>query len=310
MTSLRPPGAVLGLPALVSLLSIGAGCLDAPGAEGGVDEGGVDGGAPEGLADAGPPPLVPAPRDTLSPSAKGIWIWHVESLGASADEVAQRCADVGIGYVLIKSGQDGHFWDQRFTADLVASFTSRGVGVYAWTYMTPQGLNEGAAAAALKALAIPNVLGMVLDVEAEFEGAPESTAEELCNQIRGGTSSQVFLGYTSFGWVGHHPKLPYAAFDRTCGDAFFPQIYWSDRGVSEARGYAEAMQMIAEAGLGAMVWPVQSNDLDGRTGDLPGTGDLNAFFDRAGPLSSLWEFPHFDDSALLEQLAELHWGNP
>jgi hypothetical protein len=290
----------------VSLLSIGAGCLDAPGAEG-VD----DAGALDADLDAGPPApeAVPA-RDTLNPSAKGIWIWHVEALGASPDEVAQRCADEGIGYVLIKSGQDGRFWDQRFNAELVASFTSRGVGVYAWAYMTPAGLNEGATAAALKALAVPNVLGMVLDVEAEFEGASETAAEDLCNQIRGGTSSQVFLGYTSFGWVGDHQKFPYAAFDRSCGDAFFPQIYWSDRGISEARGYAEALQMIAEAGLGAMVWPVQSNDLDARTGDAPRTADLNAFFDRAGPLSSLWEFPHFDDAAQLEQLSELHWRNP
>jgi hypothetical protein len=306
MTSLRLPGAVFGSLALVSLLSIGAGCWDAPGPEG-VD----DAGAPDTDRDGGPPALAAvAPRDALSPGSKGIWIWHVESLGASPDEVAQRCADDGIGYVLIKSGQDGRFWDQRFNADLVAAFTARGVAVYAWAYMTPAGLSEGAAAAALKALAVPNVVGMVLDVEAEFEGASESAAEDLCNQIRGGTSAQVFLGYTSFGWVGDHKTFPYAAFDRTCGDAFFPQIYWSDRGISESRGYTEAQQMIAEAGLGAMVWPVQSNDLDGRTGNAPRTEDLNAFFDRAGPLSSLWEFPHFDDAVQLEQLAELHWRNP
>jgi hypothetical protein len=330
VTSLRPPSASLWLPVLVSLLSIGPGCGDAPGAEG-VDAGAavlpdagapaddagpatpIDGGSPgDGTDDGGPPAPVPlpAPRSASNPTAKGIWIWHLDALGASADEVAQRCADDGIGYVLIKSGQDGHFWDQEFNASLVASFTGRGVAVYAWAYMTPSGLDEGAVAAALNALAIPGVVGLILDVEAEFEGAADAIAEGLCNQIRAGAPSSIFLGYTSFGWVADHPTFPYASFDRTCGDGFFPQIYWSDRGIDAIRGYTQAIQMIGAAGLAAPVWPIQSNDVDPRNGDFPSTADLNGFFDQAGPLASLWEFPHADRPALIDQLAMLHWRNP
>ena len=141
---------------------------------------------------------------------------------------------------------------------------------------------------------------MMLEVEAAL-------LDKLCEGIRAAVPG-VWLAYTSFGWVGYHPTFPFHAFDRYCGDAFFPQVYWSDRGVSWSSGHAEAVQMLEAARLHAPVWIVQSND-DTPQGAPPATADLNAFFDLTPPYSSLWEFPSSASPAKLPQLPLLHWTN-
>jgi hypothetical protein len=240
------------------------------------------------------------------PPAKGLWIWYFGYTGLTAAQAAQTAKDAGVGYVLIKSGQDASYWDTRYNAASVGEFTSRGLKVFAWPYMTPANVPGSVQAAALAAR-VPGTSGLVLDVEIEFEGGHDLEAQQLCEGIRSAVPG-VWLGYTSFGWVGYHPTFPFHAFDRYCGDAFFPQVYWSDRGVSWSSGYAEAMQMLETARLQAPVWLVQSND-DTPQGASPATADLNAFFDLTAPYSSLWEFPSSASPAKLSQLALLHWTN-
>lgn len=255
-------------------------------------------------------PEAPGPSRSSSlgwePAAKGLWIWYFSYTGMSPAEAAQRAKDAGVGYVLIKSGQDARYWDRRYNASTVAEFTSRGMKVFAWAYMTPADV-AGSVQAAAAAARVPGTSGLVIDAEVEFEGRHDSEAQQLCEGIRAAVPG-LWLGYTSFGWVGYHPSFPYRAFDQSCGDAFFPQVYWSDRGVSWGRGYAEALQMLESARLQAPVWFVQSND-DSPRGNPPATADLNAFFDLTSPGSSLWEFPSSASPAKLPQLAELHWRN-
>src|SRR5919198_3104661 len=71
------------------------------------------------------------------PAAKGLWIWYFGYTGLTAAQAAQAAKDAGVGYVLIKSGQDARYWDTRYNAASVAEFTSRGMKVFAWAYMTP-----------------------------------------------------------------------------------------------------------------------------------------------------------------------------
>lgn len=252
---------------------------------------------------AGPGASVPTGWE---PPAKGLWIWYFGYTGMTAAQTAQTAKDAGVGYVLIKSGQDARFWETRYNAASVLEFTSRGMKVFAWAYVTPADI-AGSVQAAAQAASVPGTSGLVLDVEVEFEGGHDLEARQLCEGIRAAAPG-VWLGYTSFGWVGYHPTFPFRAFDRYCGDAFFPQVYWSDRGVSWSSGYTEAIQMLRTAGLQAPVWLVQSND-DTPQGTSPATGDLNAFFDLTSPFSSLWQFPSSASPAKLWQLALLHWKN-
>ena len=246
------------------------------------------------------------------PKAKGLWVWYFDYTGLSAAQVAQDAQNDGVGFVLIKSGQDGSFWSDRYNASVVSEFTSRGMKVYAWPYVTPAGVAGGAVSAAVQAAQVPGTTGVVFDVEAEFEGSSASTyasqAQQLCQGIRRQAPAGAFVGYTSFGWVGYHGTFPFATFDNYCNDGFFPQIYWADRGVTPGYGFSQALQMISQANLRSFVWPIQSND----TGD-PSTAELNLFFSMSGAWSSLWEFPGTswpNYSAQVTQLASLNWANP
>ena len=262
--------------------------------------------APE---DAAAPADAGSSMATWTPSAKGLWIWYFDYVGMTAAQAAQKAKDLGVGYVLIKSGQDGSFWSTRFTPQAVAEFTSRGIRVLAWPYMTPSG-GQAAIDAAVQAAKTPGCDGLVLDVEIEFEGAHAQAAQTLCEGIRKGAPG-VWLGYTSFGWVGYHTTFPFQAFDTYCGDAFWPQVYFSDRGVAwdGSQGLSQAISMYKAAGLKAPFWPIASNDDVYNTSVGPTTSDLNGFFQSAGARASLWEFPPAGASGKLSQLAQLMWKN-
>ena len=261
---------------------------------------------PTPTPDGGVPPGGGSGPGGWTPGSKGLWIWYFGFTGFTAAEVAARAQADGVGYVLIKSGQDGTFWDTRYTAASIAEFTSRGIKVFAWPYLTPNNLPASIDAVA-RAAQVPGTSGIVLDVEIEFEGNFATQARSLCQGIRSRVPG-VWLGYTSFGWVGYHSNFPFKTFDQYCGDAFFPQVYWSDRGVTWSYGYSQAKAQIAAAGLTAPVWMVQSND-NTPSGAAPSTADLNAFFAQSGTLSSFWEFPAAGSAGKVTQLGNVAWRN-
>lgn len=312
LVSFRP--FALLVPALTLTLALGAACggkeeADPPPAEPVVDAGPVvsppvDAGVPETIDAAVDAPFS---MKTFRPSGKGLWIWTFDHAGMTPVEAATLAKQLGISYVLIKSGQDASFWPQRFNASIVGEFVSRGIRVLAWPYITPAG---GAASidAAAQAALVPGCDGLVLDVEIEWEkGDNAAAAKTLCNGIRQ-KAPGVWLAYTSFGWAGFHTKFPFSTFDAECGDAAFPQVYFSDRGVDWDFGLKQAFDHYAAAGLKAPMWPITSNDNVLGTKVGPTTASLNAFFDAAGPLTSLWVLT--DVPAKRAQLPELHWANP
>ena len=261
---------------------------------------------PSPAPDAGSPSTGGTGPGGWTPSSKGLWIWYFSYTGYTAAQAAIKARADGVGYVLIKSGQDGSFWDTRYNAATLAEFTSRGIKVFAWPYITPNNIS-GSIDAVARAAQVPGSSGVVLDVEIEFEGNFAGQARALCEGIRARVPN-VWLGYTSFGWVGYHSSLPFKTFDQYCGDGFFPQVYWSDRGVSWSFGYNQAKQQIAAAGLHAPVWMIQSND-NTPGGAAPSTADLKAFNTQVGTLASLWEFPSAGSAAKVTQLADLNWSN-
>ncbi len=244
------------------------------------------------------------------PSAKGLWIWYFDYAGMTASEIATKAKEIGVGYVLIKSAQNGKAFSDDFNEASVREFTSRGIRVFGWPYITPAG-STAAIETAIASAKIPGVDGLVLDVEIEWEkGDNTAAAKALCEGIRAG-APDTFLGYTSFGWIGYHPGVPFKTFDQYCGDGAFPQVYFSDRGVSwdGPKGLSQAVEMYQAAGLKAPMWPIFSNDMIAGSTNRPTTEALNGAFDKGGAYSSLWELPTKDSPATLAQLSELHWAN-
>ncbi len=126
--------------------------------------------------------------------------------------------------MLIESGQDESFWNRCYTPEAVKTFTDQGIRVFAWSY-------------------IPGNDGLVLDVEIDWEqyGDHKQAAIDLCDGIRA-KKPDVWLGYTSWGWVN-------------CGDGFFPKVYWSDRGIGWKKGYDDAITALNAAKLSLWLFP-------------------------------------------------------
>jgi len=263
----------------------------------------------ESIADAS---LADTATDSIfswKPGAKGLWIWYFDYAGLDATQIATRAKEIGVGYVLIKSAQNGRAFPD-FTESAIREFTSRGIKVFGWPYITPEG-SKAAIATAVESMKIPGVEGLILDVEVEWEKADYSVeAKDLCEGIRAGAPGK-FLGYTSFGWIGYHPGVPFKTFDQYCGDGAFPQVYFADRGVTwdGPKGLSQAVEMYQAAALKAPMWPIFSNDMIYGSTARPTTEALNGALDKGGPYSSLWELPTKESPEALQQLSLLHWKN-
>ena len=105
------------------------------------DVGGDGDASPDATPDApggdSKPPVDAGPFDPSKwiPTGKGLWIWYWDYTGLTPAAAATKAKEAGVGWVLIKSGQDGSFWNTRFNVDSVKEFTSRGMRVFAWPYM-------------------------------------------------------------------------------------------------------------------------------------------------------------------------------
>jgi hypothetical protein len=252
--------------------------------------------APSGTADSCKP--KPVVGGNLG---KGVWVWKFDSEAPPAQQVAIDAQTMGVGFVLIKSGQDLSSYTTNFNASVVQEFTSRGMEVYGWPYVTP-GNNLAKAAVIAKAAKIPGVSGIILDVEVEFV-KHDLDAIELCDEIRK-QAPGVFLGYTTFGWISYHLDFPYKAFDQACGDAFLPQVYWDLwTSTTPAKSYALAVKDAANLGLKAPMWAAQDNEMD------PTQANLDAFFAAAGPRANLWRWPNSDSDPQFAKMQKLNWQN-
>lgn len=251
--------------------------------------------APSGVPDYCKPPPSGNPG-----KGKGVWVWMFNTTAESPAAVATEMQKLGMGFILIKSGQDTDTYDSNFNADVVKEFTSRGIDVYGWPYVKP-GDNDAKATAIAKSAKIPGVKGIILDVEGEYV-KHDVDALELCDKIRQ-KAPGVFLGYTSYGWVMYHTDFPYEAFDQACGDAFLPQTYWDLWSTGPEGGYQKAIDGVQKLKLKAPVWAAQDN-YNGAT-----VADMDKFFAVAGPHASLWRWPNPKDSAIHAKMVQVKWSN-
>jgi hypothetical protein len=141
------------------------------------------------------------------------------------------------------------------------------------------------------------VTGLVVDAEEEFKDRPKE-AEQLCKLLRARLGDKP-LAYTSYGWIKPNKRFPFATFDRHCGDAFLPQVYYAfgwPGGLDASMDRLE--REVRELGLRAPMWPIQSNERD------PDLALLQRFFDRAGPDASVF-YLHPEDTPQSASLARL-----
>ncbi|HTJ85018.1 MAG TPA: hypothetical protein VL400_25040, partial [Polyangiaceae bacterium] len=153
--------------------------------------------------------------------------------------------------------------------------------------------------AAMRVAKHPDVAGFVVDAEEEFKGKTE-TATALCAKLRARLGTKK-LAFTSYGWIAPNRAFPYAAFDRGCGDAFLPQVYYAFGWPGDVKGSLERLDRdLAELSLHAPIWPVQSNER------APDAARMNDFFDRTSPDASIF-YLHRDGTPQTAELSKVRF---
>lgn len=252
----------------------------------------------------------PGPRPRISDKLRrGLWLWEFDKRGPSAQRSAELAEAWGVYRVFIKgsNGNAGERWWKNASAENIERFASRNIEPWVFGYFyAPDvadadghkwGTLEEQVASILKVALAPSVRGVVVDAEEEFKDKPQH-AEALCKLLRAKLGGRA-LAYTSYGWLGRQTKFPFKTFDRFCGDAFLPQVYYAFGWPGDVAGSFDRLERDLRAfGLKAPIWPVQSNEKD------PSTDRMRSFFDRAGPDASVF-YLHPEGSPQNARLSEL-----
>ena len=228
---------------------------------------------------------------------RGVWLWEFDKRGPNAEKSAEILAAAGVSRVFVKgtNGAPSKRWADNASRENLKLFTDRGIEVWLFGYFyspdipDQDGRTWGSIEEQVKAMVdvanVPEVTGVIVDAEVEFKDRPKEAAS-LCTALRK-KLPQKKLGYTTFGWLKPNKTFPYAAFDKHCGDAFLPQVYYAFGWPGGVRASMERLEQDRRAmKLTAPMWPVQSNEKD------PSVEDLELFFKLAGPDASVFYLHH------------------
>ncbi len=259
-----------------------------------------------------------APSGSASPSLaaeRGLWIWELGVNGPPAERAAELAASWGVRRVFLKSGNGAARgrWARNFGPENRAAFARRGIEVWAFAYVYGEGVADldgrtwGTVDEQIDAVADATVhdgvAGLVVDAEIELVGRADD-ARRFCEGLRARLGPTRKLAYTTFGWIQKWRSFPFEDFDRGCGDAFLPQVYFAEGWPGGVEASLERLAAgIAARGLRAPVWPVQTNMPN------PDVTVMRSFFAAAGPRSSVF-FLHPEGTEQTRRLALLDWRAP
>jgi hypothetical protein len=196
---------------------------------------------------------------------RGLWIWKLAKL---RPDYLQALEEKNCQRVYLKVFDDLHgasFWDFQCSKNIIKAFRDRGISVVGWGYHFDQRTSIDVAeevAAVGKAMSC-GLEGYIFDVEAEIESpAAKKPLEALLTEIRAVMDTK-FVGYSSFGHPGKHPRVPWSLLD-SLTDIAFPQIYfekWTFGG-SDEQEVQSALAAHEDANLKNPILPVWGSEED------------------------------------------------
>lgn len=284
----------------------------------GSPSGEASGSAPEArageqsLAAPSSSPASAAPQPSPDPAMRrGLWIWEFGKNAPPPERAAELAAAWGVHRVFVKgsNGNLGPRWWANARAENLEAFTKRGIEVWLFGYFYAPDVPDADGRtwgtipeqvdAMMKVAGSRYVTGVVVDAEEEFKDRPKE-AVSLCRALRARLDGRP-LAYTSYGWLTPHKRFPFKEFDRHCGDAFLPQVYYAFGWPGGVEGSLERMRAEVHAlGLEAPVWPIQSNERD------PTVEKMAEFFEQAGPEASVF-YLHQDGTPQTDKLGKLRF---
>jgi hypothetical protein len=253
------------------------------------------------------------------PFGKGLWIWELSSLYpkfGTVQAIAQKCKDVGIAWVALKSGDGTHTWETQggvaqFNTDIINIFHQYGLKIYSWSYVYG---DDPKREADISVWSLEKgVDGHIFDAEGQYEGKPEA-AVIMLESVRG-RQPDAFLAHAPFPIIDSHQTFPYLEFGKYC-DAVMPQVYY---GEFKKKPAESVIWMYDNFMRWENIWKAAGHEDSikplspiGQAYDDPGIGytcspeDILDFIDATkGYMScSFWSFQHVVSSKLSDQL----WG--
>ena len=160
-------------------------------------------------------------RNITDHCALGVWVHDT----ATAQNNLHRMADLGFDYVSLKISDGTTAYDpaalRQVACDIAAARLD--LPLVAWSYCYPDNI-QSQIDVIVKHLAVIGASDLILDAEAEWEGADPSLATLLAHGIAVATGHKVTLHLSSFYWPSAHPSFPYDAFIEHCA-TWMPQSY-------------------------------------------------------------------------------------
>ncbi|NCD43073.1 MAG: T9SS type A sorting domain-containing protein [Bacteroidia bacterium] len=227
----------------------------------------------------------------------GAWIWYIEQTGFSHAELADTLSSLGVKRIYVKVADgimDTVWWNTLVDKALIATYESRNMEVYGWSYNYP-GSEFGQAEAVYKA-AETGYHGYVVDVEHQFDGDSVNlynlfTAFHSYKQLavdNGVTDTTFILGCTTWGnpidhWFRIDIVNPFV-------DAFFPQTYvelWGQYYLNNITFWIDSTNNEYRA-LGATK-PI--HHICATEWDIITAPQIDEFIAASGPETSLWRVP-------------------
>lgn len=246
----------------------------------------------------------------------GAWIWYVELTGMDThEEVADSLSSVGIKrmYTKVADGSvDSIWWTEIVDKDVIESYHSRDMEVWAWSYNYPE--NDIAQAEALYIAAKTGYDGYVIDVESQFDGKAEPLSSLFVafhnaklRAIADGYITDDFKIYcTTWGNPDDH-NFRIDLIDPWV-DGYMPQTYveiWSGGSLIDDLEYwiEVGTEEYIELGATKPIHHMTATENNIMTGD-----ELNRFMKVAGPEFSIWRVPGGGTpNAIWDDWNEVEW---
>jgi len=269
-------------------------------------------------------PHVCAARDSLSISAKGMYLWQLWTTnggGHNLDSVIVKLHHAGVGWMVIKMADGDSYYNSPNhslytwvaanygSMDSVVSLLHlNGIKLLAFQYVYGVPHHWGNTASetdvANMILGVRGIDGLLIDAEIEYDtlAARVAAATAYCDSIRVHHPGSL-VGLTAWARISGHSTFPWQAFlDRV--DVNMPQTYWAARPTTPQNELGLMSSQFATATAGWVgqgdsaaakpIMPLGQGEYFGYSNDVA-AGDVATFCNLAQstyhyPGVSLWEY--------------------
>ena len=238
----------------------------------------------------------------------GAWMWYIEATTCKTHaELADSLKKLNVKRIYLKVADGKNFanWPELTDKTVVKAYKDKGLEVWGWTYNYPA--NEALQAEAIYLAAKTGYEGLIVDVEAEFDGDSlglhklfKAFDTRKQDAIKDGFANKNFeLRVTTWGNPKDH-KFNIKAMEPFVS-AYMPQTYveqWGSTYIKNLEKWIDAGNAEYKA-LGAkkpIYHVVAAEKLTGATGAIT-AADVNKYIKKAGAETSIWRVPGGDVSA-------------